>query len=378
MTAVIAGTGLYTPEESISNAELVDSYNRFVARYNDVNAALIAAGEVVALETSSVEFIEKASGIKSRYVIDKAGILDIDRMRPRFETRHEDQLSIQAEVAVRAADQAMANAGLEAKDIDGVVCACAYLQRPYPGMAVEIQQELGIEGWAYDTNIGCATAVFALNQAIAAITAGQSRAILMVTPEITSPGLNWERRDCHFIFGDVATAMVIVAPELADQAKAGAWNVEHITLKTKFSNNIRTDSGPYNRVEAEPREPWDLVFRQNGRQVFREVVPMVSEMLKQQLADLNISPTEVKRYWLHQANRHMNDGICERVLGMKLDQLEPGRAPLVLDEYGNTSAAGCVIAFHKHQNGLAVGDKAMLSAFGAGYSAGSAVLEKRA
>ena len=200
----------------------------------------------------------------------------------------------------------------------------------------------------------------------------------MVTPEITSPGLNWERRDCHFIFGDVATAMVIVAPELADQAKAGAWNVEHITLKTKFSNNIRTDSGPYNRVEAEPREPWDLVFRQNGRQVFREVVPMVSEMLKQQLADLNISPTEVKRYWLHQANRHMNDGICERVLGMKLDQLEPGRAPLVLDEYGNTSAAGCVIAFHKHQNGLAVGDKAMLSAFGAGYSAGSAVLEKRA
>ena len=378
MTAVIAGTGLYTPEESISNAELVDSYNRFVARYNDVNAALIAAGEVVALETSSVEFIEKASGIKSRYVIDKAGILDIDRMRPRFETRHADQLSIQADVAVRAADQAMANAGLEAKDIDGVICACAYLQRPYPGMAVEIQQELGIEGWAYDTNIGCATAVFALNQAMAAITAGQSRAILMVTPEITSPGLNWERRDCHFIFGDVATAMVIVAPELADQAKAGAWNVEHITLKTKFSNNIRTDSGPYNRVEAEPREPWDLVFRQNGRQVFREVVPMVSEMLKQQLADLNISPTEVKRYWLHQANRHMNDGICERVLGMKLDQLEPGRAPLVLDEYGNTSAAGCVIAFHKHQDGLAVGDKAMLSAFGAGYSAGSAVLEKRA
>ena len=377
MKAVISGTGLQNPDQSISNAELVDSYNRFVEKFNAEHSAEIEAGDVAALETSSVEFIEKASGIKHRYVIDKQGILDVDRMRPMFETRDEDQVSIQAEIGVKAAQQAIEASGLRPDQIDGVMVAGAFLQRAYPGMAVEIQNELGIGGWAYDTNVGCATAVFGLSQAASMIQSGMSKAILIVTPEITSAGLNWERRDCHFIFGDVATALVVVAPELAEQAKGPTWEVTDVTLKTKFSNNIRSDAGPYNRVEATPREPWDLVFRQNGRKVFRDVVPMVSQLLSEQLERLEITPTDVKRYWLHQANRHMNDGICERVLGTKLDLLEAGRAPLVLDEYGNTSAAGCIIAFHKHQDGLAVGDKGLLSAFGAGYSIGSAVLEKR-
>src|SRR3712207_3986552 len=79
--AAIAATGLYTPPNALSNAELVAAYNAYVERYNARNAEAIARGEATALEPSSTEFIEKASGIKSRYVIDKAGVTDPERMR---------------------------------------------------------------------------------------------------------------------------------------------------------------------------------------------------------------------------------------------------------------------------------------------------------
>ena len=81
--SVIAATGLYTPAESISNAELVETFNAYVARFNAENAASIAEGRVQALLPSSVEFVEKASGIKSRYVVEKSGILDPGVDAPR-------------------------------------------------------------------------------------------------------------------------------------------------------------------------------------------------------------------------------------------------------------------------------------------------------
>ena len=119
----ITGTGLYTPAETITNEELVQSLNAYVERYNAEHAAEIAAGEIEELRTSSAEFIEKASGIKSRYVAEKSGILDIDRMRPRFNIRSNDEISLQAEWGVAAAKQAMDNAGVTAEDIDGVLMA---------------------------------------------------------------------------------------------------------------------------------------------------------------------------------------------------------------------------------------------------------------
>ena len=81
---VISGTGLYTPADSISNEELVESFNAYVEAYNAQNAEAIAAGDLVTLQPSSAEFIEKASGIKSRYVMNKDGILDPQRMVPRL------------------------------------------------------------------------------------------------------------------------------------------------------------------------------------------------------------------------------------------------------------------------------------------------------
>ena len=210
---VISGTGLYRPPHIITNAELVESFNAYVALQNEKHAARIAAGEMEAMVPSSVEFIEKASGIKQRYVIDKAGVLDPHRMRPHFEPRRDDQLSLMAEIAVDAANKALAAAGREGSEIDGVLCAAANMQRAYPAMACEIQQAVGAGGYGFDMNVACSSATFAIEQAVNAIRGGSARRILVVNPEITSAHLEWRDRDCHFIFGDVCSAIILEAED---------------------------------------------------------------------------------------------------------------------------------------------------------------------
>ena len=178
---VISATGLFTPEHVITNEELVASYNEYVERHNASNANAIAAGEVEALQPSSVEFIEKASGIKARHVMAKEPILDPDIMSPRWEERGNDELSIMAEIGVKAARQALERAGRDPKDVDAVLCAASNMQRAYPAMAIEIQQELGIEGFGFDMNVACSSATFGIQTAADYIRAGNARSVLVVS-----------------------------------------------------------------------------------------------------------------------------------------------------------------------------------------------------
>jgi beta-ketodecanoyl-[acyl-carrier-protein] synthase len=371
--AVIAATGLFTPSESVSNAELVAAFNAFAERFNRENADAIAAGRIAAIEPSSEGFIEKASGIKARYVMDKAGVLDPERMAPSLPERSNEELSILAEIAVAAAQDALARWGKPASRINAVLCAASNMQRAYPAMAVEVQQALGIDGFGFDLNVACSSATFGIKTAIDYIATGSADAVLMVNPEITSAHLNWRDRDSHFIFGDVATAVIV---ERADQADRG-WDVLGTRLKTVFSNNIRNNFGFLNRAHPErERHPHqdDRLFVQQGRKVFKEVVPMVSQMIIDHAQELGVDPHGLKRLWLHQANINMNELIGKRVLGREPSAEEN---VIILDEYANTSSAGSIIAFHKHQDGLEAGDTGLICSFGAGYSAGTVFVRKR-
>ena len=367
---VIAATGLFTPDQSISNAELVDSFNRFVALENERNAEAIAAGAVTALAPSSVEFIEKASGIKARYVLDKAGILDPHTMCPRLPERSNDQISVMAELGVKACEDALSRTGYAGKDIDGVICAASNMQRAYPAMAIEIQQALGIDGFAFDMNVACSSATFGIETAVGLIRAGQANRLLVVNPEICSGHLNWRDRDSHFIFGDVGTAVLL---ERADLAQAGGWAILGAKLKTVFSNNIRNNFGFLNRTSPETRDAADKLFVQEGRKVFKEVVPMVSEMILAHMDAIGLQPEQMKRLWLHQANANMNRLIAQRVLGHEASEDE---SPTVLDTYANTSSAGSIIAFHLHNSDFSPGQKGLICSFGAGYSAGTVFVER--
>ncbi len=368
---VISGTGLYQPPHVISNAELVEAYNAYAELQNQKNAAAIAAGEMVALTPSNVEFIEKASGIKQRYVIEKNGVLDPQRMYPRFQERPDDQISLMAEIAADAARKAMAAAGKTGADIDGVLCAAANMQRAYPAMAVEIQQAIGAGGYGFDMNVACSSATFAIEQAANAIRAGSAKCVLVVNPEITSAHLEWRDRDCHFIFGDVCTAVIV---EAADTATAPEqWEVLGTKLVTQFSNNIRNNFGFLNRSEDSDPNARDKTFRQEGRKVFKEVVPMAAAHIEAHLQQLSFEPTAVRRFWLHQANLGMNQLVIKKLVGGEVNN---DIAPLILDTYANTASAGSVIAFHEHREGLQAGDLGVICSFGAGYSIGSVIVRK--
>ncbi|WP_374282823.1 beta-ketoacyl-ACP synthase III [Novosphingobium sp.] len=369
---VISATGLYTPPESISNEELVESFNAYVALHNVRHAAEIAAGTVQELAPSSAEFIEKASGIKSRFVVAKAPLLDPEIMAPRWRERSNDELSVLAEIGVKAAQDALQRAGRLPQDVDAVLCAASNMERPYPAMAIEIQHALGIEGFAFDMNVACSSATFGIQTAADFIRAGHARSVLVVSPEICTGHNNMKNRDSHFIFGDVATAVLV---EAKDIAPADHWEIVGTRLKTVFSNNIRNNFGFLNCASPEGIGAPDKLFVQEGRKVFKEVVPMVASMIVAEAERLGIEAAALRRLWLHQANQGMNRLIAQRVLGHEANEDE---SPTVLDTYGNTSSAGSIIAFHKHSADLAAGDLGVICSFGAGYSAGTVFVRKAA
>ena len=380
MTTCITGTGLYIPPYSISNEELVDSFNKYVENYNAKHADEIAAGNLTALEPSSAAFIEKVSGIKSRYVMEKDGILDPEIMAPVIPYRHlGEELSIMAEMGTAALKDALADAGLEANDLDGIILACSNFQRTYPAVAIEIQNAIGmIGGFAYDMNVACSAATFGLSQAHGSIVPGLAKRIAVVNVEITSAHLNWRNRDSHFIFGDVATASIV---EELDTPKG--YEILNSKLFTQFSTNIKNEYGFMDRSEflaaqtemyPDIKEPvTDKLFLQNGRKVFREVCPKVSEVITEHLQENDIATSDVKMMWLHQANANMLDLILRTVIGKDADK---AIVPSVIAEFANTSSASPMIVFHRYKDELASGDLGVICSFGAGYSIGSVLVRK--
>ena len=368
----ISGTGLFTPKESISNEELVSSFNKFVDEYNESNKESIQKGEVSALEKSNADFIEKASGVKSRYVQNKSGILDTSFMRPKLRERSENELSNLAEIGSIAARDAISNAKIDPDNIDAVIVACSNLERPYPAIAIEIQNELGIKGFAYDMNVACSSATFGIQNIYDMIKSGSIRSAVMINPEMCSGHLNFKDRDCHFIFGDVATAVVLEEFK-EEQTSENCYEVLGTKLLTEFSNNIRNNYGFLNNSSPEGIGKADKLFHQNGRKVFKEVVPKVANLIKNHLESHSIDINNIKGMYLHQANESMNKLISKYLLGSEADQ---SLAPIVLDKYANTSSAGSIIAFHKNNENLSKNDLAIICSFGAGYSIGNVIVKK--
>ena len=369
----ITGSGVFTPEESISNAELVKTYNAYADKWNAENADRIAAGEVAAKDHSSEDFIFKASGIERRYVLDKSGILDPDVMHPLLRQRTDDEPGVMAEMGVDACRTALAQAGRDASEIDLVICAASNHERAYPAIAVEIQQILGVGGFGFDMNVACSSATFGLQAATDMIRSGSISKALVVNPEICSGHLEWRDRDCHFIFGDVATATVV---ERLDDAQGDHFAIRSTRCATEFSNNIRNNLGFLRRTRPDGlADRRDMQFMQEGRKVFKEVLPLVSQHIADHLGNEGVAPSSLKRLWLHQANKSMNDFIGRKVLGRVP---EPHEQPNILQDYANTSSAGSIIAFSKYSEDLADGDLGLICSFGAGYSVGSVLVERRA
>jgi beta-ketodecanoyl-[acyl-carrier-protein] synthase len=368
-TVAITGTGLYAPPGVVENEALVVAFNHYVAQQNEVHRDAIARGERPALEGSSAEFIVKASGIERRHAVDPEGILDPKRMCPQIRERDNAEASLQCEMATRAAAGALAQANLAGSELDAVIVACSNLQRAYPAVAIEVQAALGAKGM----NVACSSATFGVSLARDMIAQGTASKVLVISPEICTAHLNFRDRESHFIFGDACTAVIL--EDAANASSAERFELVGSKLITSYSNSIRNNLGFLSRCAPDTvsRDNPDKLFVQQGRKVFKEVSPMVAELIASHLDSLGLAPTLLKRLWLHQANLTMNQWIARKVLGRDPSLEE---APSLLHEYANTSSCGSIIAFHEKRDGLSVGDLGVICSFGAGYSAGSLVVRK--
>ncbi len=368
---VISGTGLWKPDNTITNEELVECYNKHVDQYNALHASSIETSALKAKEYSSAAFIEKASGIKSRYIYQKNGVLDLDRMRPKIPVRSDGELSDQAEMAIYAAKRAMTRANKRPEDIDAIIVSCAYTQRSYPAIAIEVQDALGIKGFGFDMLVACSAATFALQRAYEMVSAGTAQCVLLINPELTSPQVNYKDRDSHFIFGDVSVASIVESDKTC--TVSSPFEILSTKAFTKYSNNIRSNFGyVLNANDVDPLDK-DQYFSQQGRTVYKEVCPMAAAHISDHLDSVGIDKKDVKRWWLHQANINMNKLIGHLLLGRQPSLQE---APIILDEFANTASAGSLIAFHLYQDNLDAGDIGLICSFGAGYSIGSLVVRK--
>ena len=365
----IAGTGIWYPEDIITNDEIVSSFNNYVDKFNDKNQEMINAGTLEPLAHSSTEFIEKASGIKTRHVIDKKNILDIEKMMPSVQHEDASKLSIHATVGIEAARKAMISANVEATDIDAVILGTSHAARNYPSVAIEIQNELGIDGYAYDMLVGCSSTTFAINNAFSDISSGLADTVLVINPEISTPFVNYAKRDIHFIFGDGCVATIISKNKTSDNC----YKIIDRKLITKFSNNIRSDWSYFVRAAEDEKAFDDLLFYQNGNSVFKEVCPMVAEFISSQLDSKNIQPKEISKFWLHQANSRMVNLIVSKIIGS--DDFDSSLAPLPIEKFGNLASAGSMFAFNLY-NDLEPGEKGLICSFGAGYSVCSIIVQK--
>lgn len=368
---VISGSGIFTPPDVITNAELVEAYNAYADLFNEENKAEIAAGAVEEKVHSSVEFIVAASGIHQRYAMSKAAVLDPKVMHPLLRQRRDDEPSIMAEMAVDACAKALKAAGKSSDSVDAVILAASNMERAYPAIAIEVQALLGINGFGFDMNVACSSATFGIQAAADMIRSGSARSILVVNPEITTGHIEWRDRDCHFIFGDVCTAVLL---ERKEDATGEHFDIISTRCLTQFSNNIRNNNGFLRRCRPDGvKDRRDMQFMQNGRKVFKEVLPIVSKHMLGHMADNGVAPDDLRRMWLHQANKAMNDFIGKKVLGRVP---EDGEQPNVLQDYANTSSAGSIIAFSKYSEDFKAGDIGIICSFGAGYSVGSVIVKK--
>jgi beta-ketodecanoyl-[acyl-carrier-protein] synthase len=366
---IISGIGVEIPEASITNEDLVASFNDWVGIEN---ARRAAKGQDL-LQKSNSDFIVYASGVKKRHVIEREGILDPARMAPRIPARPDDALSLEAEFGLASAKRALSHAGLEGADIDMVICAASHHQRPYPAIAIEIQHALGANGAGFDMGLGCSSAAAGLHVAVNLVRTGAQKRVLVVTPEIITGHLNFRDRQTHFIFGDASTAMIVEAIGEGEM-RPGRFEVLDTRGWTQFSNNIRTNLGYLTRTAEDDPTMINMegnMIKQVGNKVFKEVTVAGHRFIVNFLAEHGLTPDGIRRFWLHQANARMNAMILKLAFGHEVGH---DRAPMVLERLGNTAAAGAIVALSENHADLKPGDYGLLCAFGAGYSIGGALL----
>lgn len=293
---------------------------------------------------TSDEWIKERTGISSRHIAE------------------DNQVT--SDLALKAARQAIERAGIDPQDIDLIILATSTPDQTFPATAVTIQAELGIKGGAaFDVQAVCSGFVFALTTADQYIRSGQAKNVLVIGAETFSRILDWEDRTTCVLFGDGAGALLISAEESDDSQNDEGIITSRIRSDGRYRDKLYVDGGPSSTQTTG-------FLRMEGREVFRHAVTNISDVIKETLADANLSIDDVDWFVPHQANERILVGTAKK-LGLPIEKVI-----MTVSQHGNTSAASIPLALNYgvEQGQIKTGDLVLLEAMGGGFTWGASLL----
>ncbi|MBB3974321.1 beta-ketoacyl-ACP synthase 3 [Hansschlegelia beijingensis] len=318
--SVVKGCGSYLPAEILTNDDLAKTVD------------------------TSDEWIVQRTGIRSRHIAAPG--------------------EMTSDLATAAAKAALADAGLDASDIDLIVLGTSTPDNTFPATATSVQAALGItNGFAFDVQAVCSGFVYSLAIADKFLTSGQHRRALVIGAETFSRILDWTDRTTCVLFGDGAGAVVLEAVEQAGTSEDRGVLTTHLRSDGRHKAKLFVDGGPSSTGTTGH-------VRMEGREVFRHAVGMITDVIHDAFEATGESAETIDWFVPHQANRRIIDASAQK-LG-----IAPEKVVVTVDHHGNTSAASIPLALAEARadGRIAEGDLVLLEAMGGGFTWGSALL----
>lgn len=318
--SVVLGYGAYLPERIVTNAELAKTVD------------------------TSDEWIVQRTGIRQRHIAADGEY-----------TSH---------LGTKAAQAAIANAGIDAQSIDLIVLATSTPDNTFPATAVQIQEALGIShGAAFDVQAVCSGFIFALATADNFLKSGAFKRALVIGAETFSRILDWNDRTTCVLFGDGAGAVVLDAQQQPGTSADRGVLTAHLRSDGRHRDKLFVDGGPSTTQTAGH-------LRMEGREVFKHAVGMITDVIVDAFNATGTTADDIDWLVPHQANKRIIDASAKKL------HIAPEKVVLTVDEHGNTSAASIPLALAAAaaDGRIKKGDLVMLEAMGGGFTWGSALL----
>lgn len=318
--SLVLGCGAYLPERVVTNDELSQMVD------------------------TSDEWIRQRTGIVERRVAGKG--------------------ELTSDLGLKAAEAALANAGVEADELDLLICATATPDETFPATATKIQARLGMtRGAAFDVQAVCSGFVYGLSVADNFLRLGQARTALVIGAETFSRILDWQDRSTCVLFGDGAGAVVLRGVQANGAAADRGILSTHLYSDGRYHDALYVDGGPSATGTAGH-------VRMDGKEVFRHAVANMAEAIGAALDANGLTPGDVDWLVPHQANRRIIDAIARRL------NLPAERVVITVDRHANTSAASIPLALCEAvgDSRIQPGDLVMMEAMGGGFTWGSALV----
>jgi 3-oxoacyl-[acyl-carrier-protein] synthase-3 len=316
----IVGCGSYLPLRVMQNEELAQQVD------------------------TSDQWIRKRTGIRQRHLAT-AGEMTSD-------------------LGLKAAEAALEQAGLEADDLDLIICATTTPDETFPATATRIQARLGMtRGAAFDVQAVCSGFVYGLAVADNFVRCGQAKSVLVVGAETFSRILDWEDRGTCVLFGDGAGAVVLRAGEGNGNAADRGVLSTHIYSDGRHHDALYVDGGPSSTRTTG-------VVHMEGREVYRHAVVRMSEAIDAALEANDLTPGDIDWLVPHQANLRIIESMGHRL------NLPRDRVVVTVDRHANTSAASIPLALCEavSDGRIRRGDLVLMEAMGGGFTWGSALV----